>query len=89
MKSISFPDIFNNTSVKTVSDHEATVSNLKLLLFSEKTSLFGDPYFGTNLKKLLFEPNNVILQDIVIDDIYTAIIQFMPQIRVSRRDISD
>lgn len=88
MKSISFPDIFNNTSVKTVSDHEATVSNLKLLLFSEKTSLFGDPYFGTNLKKLLFEPNNVILQDIVIDDIYTAIIQFMPQIKVSRRDIS-
>ena len=88
MKSLSFPEIFNNSSTKTISDHEATMSNLKLLLLSEKSELFGDPYFGTNLKKLLFEPNNVILQDLVIDDIYTAILQFIPQIRIERRDIS-
>ena len=88
MKSLSFPEMFNNSSTKTINDHEATMSNLKLLLLSEKSELFGDPYFGTNLKKLLFEPNNVILQDLVIDDIYTAILQFMPQIRIERRDIS-
>lgn len=88
MKSLSFPELFSNSSTRVVSDHEATMSNLKLLLLSEKSELFGDPYFGTNLKKLLFEPNNVILQDLVIDDIYTAILQFMPQIRIERRDIS-
>ena len=90
MRSIGFPNIFNKngTTIKVISDHEATMSNLRLLLLSEKNSLFGDPYFGTNLKRLLFEPNNVVLRDIVIDDIYTAILQFMPQIRVERSDIT-
>lgn len=88
MQSISFPKMFTNTTTRLLSDHEATVSNLKLLLLSEKTSLFGDPYFGTNIRKLIFEPNNVVLQDIVIDEIYTAILQFMPQVLVKRTDIT-
>lgn len=88
MNSIAFPELFNNTTTKVFTDHEATASNLKLLLLSDKTGLFGDPYFGTNLKRLLFEPNNVVLQDIVIDEIYTAILQFMPQIRIERSNIS-
>lgn len=88
MQSLAFPNMFTNTTTKTVSNHEATASNLKLLLLSEKNSLFGDPYFGTNIKKFLFEQNNAVLQDLVIDDIYTAILQFMPQILVQRKDIS-
>lgn len=88
MQSISFPKMFTNTTTKLLSDHEATVSNLRLLLLSEKNSLFGDPYFGTNIRKLIFEPNNVVLQDIVIDEIYTAILQFMPQVLVKRTDIT-
>lgn len=88
MQSISFPNLFTNTTTRLLSDHEATVSNLRLLLLSEKNSLFGDPYFGTNIRKLIFEPNNVVLQDIVIDEIYTAILQFMPQVLVKRTDIT-
>ena len=88
MQSISFPKMFTNTTTRLLSDHEATVSNLRLLLLSEKNSLFGDPYFGTNIRKLIFEPNNVVLQDIVIDEIYTAILQFMPQVLVKRTDIT-
>lgn len=88
MQSISFPKMFTNTTTRLLSDHEATVSNLRLLLLSEKNSLFGDPYFGTNIRKLIFEPNNVVLQDIVIDEIYTAILQFMPQVLVRRTDIT-
>jgi phage baseplate assembly protein W len=78
----------SNTSTVLVKDKSATLSNLKLLLASDKRSLFGDPYFGTNLKKLTFEQNNQILRDLVIDDIYTAIIDFMPQIWVRRSDIT-
>lgn len=88
MQSISFPKMFTNTTTRLLSDHEATASNLRLLLLSEKNSLFGDPYFGTNIRKLIFEPNNVVLQDIVIDEIYTAILQFMPQVLVKRTDIT-
>lgn len=87
MNSLAFPNIFNNTSTNVIEDHKATVSNLKLLLASSKTSLFGDPYFGTLIKKLTFEQNNKILQDIVIDEIYTAILQFIPQLLLDRKNI--
>lgn len=87
MQSLAFPNIFGNTTTKVFTDHQATASNLKLTLMSEKTSLFGDPYFGTNIKKMLYEQNNYVLQDLVIDDIYTAILQFMPQLVVQRKDI--
>lgn len=87
MQSFSFPSMFNKAKTKIIDEHEATASNLKLLIMSEKTSLFGDPYFGTNLKKYLFEQNDVVLRDIVIDSIYTAILQFMPQVLVERKNI--
>ena len=87
IKSIAFPSMVSNTSTKIFSEHEATASNLRLLLFSDKGGLFGDPYFGTNIKKLMFEQNDTVLRDIVIDDIYSAILQFMPQVLVKRRDI--
>lgn len=87
MDSINFPDMFYTTGTKIISGHDATLSNLKLALLSSKNTLFGDPYFGTNLKWLLFEQNNDILKDIVIDDIYTTILTFVPQLTLKRRDI--
>ena len=86
MNSIAFP-MLNNSSTNIIKDHDATASNLKLLLLSDKTSLFGDPYFGTNIKKLIHDQNNIVIRDLVIDDIYTAITTFMPQIIVKRGDI--
>lgn len=88
MKSIKFPDMIKYVTTNVVEDHEATMSNLKLLLLSDRGALFGDPYFGTNLKRLMFDQNNYVLRDVVIDDIYTAILQFMPQILVKRKDIT-
>jgi len=87
MKSIKFPEMFTRTVTNTVSDYDATLQNLKMLLWSEKGELFGDPYFGTGIKKYLYDQNDVVLIDILIDDIYTAITLFMPQIRVDRKDI--
>ena len=86
MKSINFPKMFNTSSSIIISDKEATMNNLKLLLLSD-TNNFGDPYFGLNLKKYYYEQNNHILMDICIDDIYTKISLFMPQIFVKREDI--
>lgn len=88
MYSIAFPKMFNSTSTRIVRDRDATMSNLKLLLGSDKRALFGDPYFGTNIKKLTFEQNNQIIKDLVIDDIYIAITTFVPQIRITRKDIT-
>lgn len=88
MISIAFPNILNDTHTNLVKDHQATVSNLMLVLMSTKNSLFGDPYFGSNIQKLMFEQNDVVLKDIVIDDIYSAIKEFVPQLKLSRNDIS-
>ena len=88
MNAVSFPDMISNNSTNIITDEDATLQNLKYLILSSKNTLFGDPYFGTNLKKLIFDRNNAVLRDIVIDDLFTAITTFMPQIRVERRNIT-
>ena len=88
MNAVRFPKMFNSNKAAIVKDKEATEQNLKSLLASFKKTLLGDPYFGSNLQKMLFEHNNVVLQDLVIDDIYSAITAFMPQIRVIRDNIT-
>lgn len=88
MNAVRFPKMFNSNKTAIVKDKEATEQNLKSLLASFKKTLLGDPYFGSNLQKMLFEHNNVVLQDLVIDDIYSAITAFMPQIRVIRDNIT-
>ena len=85
--SFSFPNLFNSGGTKLVYDNKATNQNLKTLLLSTKQSLLGDPNYGKKLKKLIFNQNNSILRDIVIDDIYTNIQVFLPQIQVKREDI--
>lgn len=87
MKSFSFPNMLSINRVNMVEGKDATASNLVLLLGAEKKGLFGDPYFGTLLKKMIYSQNDNILRDIVIDEIYTSIITFMPQVRLSRKDI--
>lgn len=87
MKSIAFPSMFDRTKTNIVSDFYATQQNITMLLASGKGELFGDPYYGSTLKRFLYDQNDDTLQDILIDDIYTALCTFMPQIVVQRKDI--
>lgn len=91
MRSIKFPKMFNtnNTRVWQSSEYnEATRQNTKLLLHCERGELIGDPYFGLLLKHFMFDPNSYILRDQIIDMIYTQLAQFIPQVKVERKDIS-
>lgn len=87
MRSISFPNMFSRTVTNTVDDYDATLQNLKMLLWSEKGELFGDPEFGTGVKRYLYDQGDYILADLIVDNIYTAIATFMPQIYITRNDI--
>lgn len=87
MYSIAFPKMFNDTKTLLLKDTKATASNLWLLLKSDKRALFGDPFFGTSLKRAIFEQNDGILIDLVIDEIFTTITTFMPQIKLLRENI--
>ena len=88
MNAVGFPNMLQANKTVIVKDLNATKQNLTYLLQSYKKTMLGDPYFGTNLRKLFYESNNAILRDLVIDDIYSAINNFMPQIRVTRKDIT-
>lgn len=87
MYSFDFPEMLKSASSRLISDRDAIRSNLKLLLGAEKLSLFGDPFFGSSLKKVLFEQSRSIVKDLLIDEIYTTIITFMPQVYLTRKDI--
>ena len=87
MYSFAFPTMLTNTRSTLLSDLEAVRSNLKLTLQSERLSLFGDPFFGNQLKRLIFEQSHSIVVDLVVDEIYTTIITFIPQVYLSREDI--
>lgn len=87
IKSIAFPNMFTRTSTNFVTDKEATFQNLKYLILSEKGELFGDPFYGVGLKKYLFDQNDTIIKDLVLDNMYTAIATFMPQLRINRNDL--
>ena len=87
MYSLSFPEMFKSNGTKLLKDNEATLSNTKLLLASWKNSLFGDPYFGTKLKNFMFSQNDIVLKDLIIDEIFISLQQYIPQITVTRKDI--
>ena len=90
MRTIKFPKMFNtnSTNVWKSSEHlEATKQSTLLVLKTTRGELFGDPYFGLMLKRYLFDQNNYILRDAVIDMIYTQLALFIPQVKVKRNDI--
>ena len=91
MRSIKFPKMFNSNSTNVWKSNEylqATIQNTKLVFYTTRGELFGDPYFGLMLKKYMFDQNNYILRDQIIDMIYTQLALFIPQVKVRREDIS-
>lgn len=87
MYSIAFPNIFAASKTNLVKDKEAAKNNLKLVLLSTKTELFGDPDFGSDLKRFLYEQNSIVIHDLVREEIYDAILQYVPQVRTTRDNI--
>lgn len=91
MNSVGFPKMFTGNSTKIISDtddsYESTLQSLHLFLSSEAGTLFGDPDFGIKCRRFYFNQNNYILKDILIDEIYSKISTFFPQIYIERKYI--
>lgn len=89
MISIQFPKMFNSSSTNvTKTSSQSTMQNLLSLLGSERGELVGDPQFGVAIKRYMFEQNNFVLRDVIIDELYTQISVFVPQVIINRKDIS-
>jgi phage baseplate assembly protein W len=88
MKSIEFPRMFTSSSTNvTNTSLQATMQNILSLLGSEKREFTSDPDYGISIKRYMFEQNNFVLRDIIIDEIYTQISIFIPQVIINRKDI--
>lgn len=88
MYSIAFPDIFNGSKVNLNKDYDAIKVNLKSLLMSNRKGLYGDPYYGVNLKQILWhQAAKPVVIDLLKDEIFNAIYSYMPQVKVTRDDI--
>lgn len=87
MNSIGFPKMFTSSSTLIKNGLDATKQNTYLLLKTEKGEFISDPYFGIRLKRYIFEQNSFVLKDVLIDEIYSQLAQFMPQLLVRRADI--
>ena len=70
MYSFGFPSMLGSTTSNLIKDKDAIRSNLILLLSSEQTSLFGDPYLGSRLRQILFEQATSLAADLLIDEVY-------------------
>lgn len=57
-------------------------SDLLLLLLTEKGSRYYNPEYGTNLYKYIFEPNDNITENIIVDDIKNTVSSYMPEISI-------
>ena len=87
MYSFGFPQMLRSNTSVLISDKQAVRSNLVLILSSEQLSHFGDPLFGCRLKQALFEQEQSLVVDLLIDEIYTTIVTFIPQVYLTRKDI--
>ena len=87
MNSIQFPKMFTTAKTLTVTDHDATVQNILVFLKSVVNDFKDDPDFGVATKRFIYEQNDSVLADMLIDDLYTKIALFFPQCLVKRTDI--
>lgn len=87
MKSIEFPNMLYHNSVQLVEDKKATTQNLYLTIGSEKGQFKFDPFFGVRIKRYMFEQNNFVLRDLLLNEIYEQIVYFLPQINIKKSDI--
>lgn len=89
MYSIAFPNMLSLNRTNLVKDRDATYSNLYLILKTvTKECLYGDPYYGTNLLRIIYQQNDLLVKELVVDEIYTAIRTYIPQLQLTRENIT-
>lgn len=90
MRTIKFPKMFNSNSTNVWKGTEylsQTKQSAQLLLQTERGELFGDPYFGLLIRHYMFDQNDYVLRDVIVDMVYQQIALFLPQLKIDRNDI--
>lgn len=87
MNSIGWPKMFSNSNTIVKTENEATLTCMHLLVSSEEGTFEWDPEFGIKIRRFYYEQNNYVLRNILIDELYTKITIFCPQLFLERKNI--
>ena len=79
--------MFNSVYTNVTEDITSDINNIDLFFNSKKGELFGDPHFGTLIHSFLFDQNGVILKEVLLNEIYEEIRQYLPQLIIDRKNI--
>lgn len=63
-------------------------SNLTILLSTKVGERVAQPFFGTTLHKLIFEPESEELNQKIFDSIASAVARFVPQVTIEGIEVS-
>jgi len=89
---IKFPlvdDVIKNSFLKSNSvTKDGLLSNLTLLLLTNKGERYYNSDYGTNLVKYIFEPNDYLTEDDINEEIKQTVKQFIPEITISNIEFS-
>jgi len=87
---IQFPledDPINNFFLKrNRTTKEALVSNLNLLLLTNKWERYFNPTYGSDLLRFIFEPNDTNVRDQLDTEIKDMVKKFIPQLTIENID---
>ena len=85
IRTISFPNIVNviNGNCQCSTETKSINECLGLLLTSSKGEFLGDPDFGTDIHRYIFDHNDVAMEEIVKSQILDAVSQYMDRVEMT------
>ncbi len=88
--SITHPKMFSliNGNTETDSLDISINRSIALILLTAKGEVFGNPDFGSDIRKFLFQNYTDSMRDLLIDEIVESISNWEDRIVINRSDIS-
>lgn len=88
---IVHPKCFNIVNGKTQLNymHQSIQQSLRLIITTTKGELLGDPEFGTNLSRFIYETNCSIQWALIEEDLKSAIAEYERRINVEEITFSN
>ena len=72
-----------------VTAQQTVKSQLLFLLLTTKGSRWYTPDFGSNLRKYLFEPNDGITWEAIIQEVNSAVSKYIPNLSITKMDTKE
>ena len=89
-KTFSFPQIINRISKKIdLSNNVQSINEcLGILLRTRPGELWGDPDYGCYMIDRVFQYQGIIVDELIKEDILTAVEKYEPRIKMTTNDIT-